>query len=502
MDDYIIGRLESVTIDNNGEGGLGGSKGEIVLAAVSAVSEHGSGGVRVQKVQAPAVNWYEASDGDDLLSLTSGRRYGLPFLCLREAEMGERLMVTLTLVEDDTPALSALADVGTRVVPAVGSAVGSSVASPAVGAGVGAGLEAVSGAIRSSWDQDVIAVHSNVLLRDDDWGVGRPPVSVSERLDGAARFTYRLERLTVPTGMRVRVRLNRIHVPEDLDTNVWPFTDASDIYVFARAWAGEFTGEIPNQVITRMPASGERSMDTGSVWDVNAVVYEGVAKPFLLTEIAVWDNDRPARTDELHGMITDFRTTSDLFRAFHARGWRPIREQVSCGPHLTLDYQIEPVDPLTVELQEWWSADRGDHYTTTHPLWTAAARNHHHHDYVRLGSLGYAYSKDVPQPPGTVPIYSWWSPSRGDNFTTTQPDWAGRPGDRRAPDYGFVRIDGYLYDPILPQPTGTVPVYSWWSPRRQDNRMTNAREWAGPLRATRAPDYTCFRLDGYALTIF
>jgi hypothetical protein len=499
MDTYIVGRLDSVAIDDNSEGGFAGSKSEIVLAAVSASSDHG-GGSRVQKVQAPAVNWYEASDGDDLLGLTSGRRTGLPFLCFRERDMGERLMVTLTLVEDDTPALSAVAEVATQVIPAVGGAVGSSVASPAVGAGVGAGLEAVSAAIRSSWNQDVIAVHSNVLLRDDGWGVGRPPVSVSERRDGAARFTYRMERLTVPTGVRVRVRLNRIHVPDDLDTN-FIFTDASDVYIFARAWAGEFTGEVPNQVITRLPTSGERSMDSGAVWDVNAVLYEGLAKPFLLTEIAVWDNDRPAKTDVLHGMITDFRTTSELFQAFHALGWRPIRERISCGPHLTLDYQIEPVDPLTVELQEWWSADRGDHYTTTHPSWTAAAPNYHHHDYVRLGSLGYAYSRELPQPPGTVPIYSWWSPSRGDNFTTTQSAWAG-PGDRRAPDYGFVRVDGYLHDPRLPQPTGTIPVYSWWSPGRQDNRMTNARDWAGPLRATRAPDYTCFRLEGYALTVF
>lgn len=98
----------------------------------------------------------------------------------------------------------------------------------------------------------------------------------------------------------------------------------------------------------------------------------------------------------------------------------------------------------------------------------------------------------------TVPIFSWWSASRRDNFATSKPDWAGRPGDRRAGqgDYRFIRVEGSLFSPDHPQPENTVPVHLWWSEERADNVL------ASDLDGSRsAPDdgYVWVGLQGYAL---
>jgi hypothetical protein len=117
------------------------------------------------------------------------------------------------------------------------------------------------------------------------------------------------------------------------------------------------------------------------------------------------------------------------------------------------------------------------------------------YDFVRLE--GSVCSPDVSQPPGTVPLYGWWSLSRGDNFATTDPGWAGNPGDSRPPDYDFVRLEGYVYSPDAPQPPGTVPLYSWWSLSRGDNFVTTDPAWAGEPGDTVPPDYDFVRLEGY-----
>jgi hypothetical protein len=75
-----------------------------------------------------------------------------------------------------------------------------------------------------------------------------------------------------------------------------------------------------------------------------------------------------------------------------------------------------------------------------------------------------------------VPLHTWYSASRGDYFSTTDPQWRGRPGDKRAPDYVFVRVEGgVLAEPLV----GTRPLYHWWSPARGDNFVTTDAAWAG-----------------------
>lgn len=159
-----------------------------------------------------------------------------------------------------------------------------------------------------------------------------------------------------------------------------------------------------------------------------------------------------------------------------------------------------PLAPFFSPLHGWWSLSRGDNFATTQPSWVGSYGQTRSPDYNFVRPEGYVFSLSYLQPKGTVPLYSWHSPSREDNFLTSDPNWAGEPGDSRSPDYGFVRVEGYIYDPSLPQPPGTLPLYSWYSPSRGDNFATTHPSWVGASGQTRSPDYQFVRLEGYVLS--
>ncbi len=94
-----------------------------------------------------------------------------------------------------------------------------------------------------------------------------------------------------------------------------------------------------------------------------------------------------------------------------------------------------------------------------------------------------------------VELHTWYSPSRGDYFTTTDPAWVGSPGATRAPDYRFVRVEGHVLGAAFPQ-DGTTPLYHWWHPTRGDNFLTTSSAWAGAVGTVRS-GYTLFRIEGH-----
>jgi hypothetical protein len=155
--------------------------------------------------------------------------------------------------------------------------------------------------------------------------------------------------------------------------------------------------------------------------------------------------------------------------------------------------------PERVALYSWWSPSRNDHFATTNAAWAGQPGDIRPPDYEFVRREGSVCSPSVPQPPGTVTIYTWWSPSRSDHFATSNPAWAGQLGDRRPPDYEFVGREGYIYSPDVPPPPGTAPLYSWWSPSRGDNVATSNAAWAGKLGDIKTPDYEFVRLEGYVL---
>jgi hypothetical protein len=146
-----------------------------------------------------------------------------------------------------------------------------------------------------------------------------------------------------------------------------------------------------------------------------------------------------------------------------------------------------------VPFNSWWSSFREDNWATSQHAPLADQPLTPDYGYVRLE--GCIYNPDLPKPPGTIQLFSWWSPSRGDNWVTTLfPNDGGKP---LSPDYGFVRLEGYIFRPDLPQPPGTLPLYSWWSPSRSDNWITSLFPDRGGQPLT--PDYGFVRLEGYVV---
>lgn len=148
----------------------------------------------------------------------------------------------------------------------------------------------------------------------------------------------------------------------------------------------------------------------------------------------------------------------------------------------------------SVPIHSWYSPSRGDNFATSDSRWNGrpGERRSPDYGYVRMEGSLLAPARETPR--GAVPVYSWYSPSRGDNFLTSDPRWAGREGDTRSPDYRFVRLEGYLHDRPL---AGTMPLQSFWDPDRGDNFATSDPRWIGQVGDRRSPNYRLYRTEGW-----
>lgn len=152
-------------------------------------------------------------------------------------------------------------------------------------------------------------------------------------------------------------------------------------------------------------------------------------------------------------------------------------------------------------LYTWYSPSRGDHFTTTDPRWAAEIGHLRSPDYTLVRIEGSVLSPDYPQPPDTTPIYSFWNPARGDNFLSSNPAWTSR---EEQDGYRRFRLEGYVYN--APK-AGTRPLVSLWSPSRADNYSTTDPRVAVRLNASAGNPsgtmaggaYNTYRIEGYVL---
>ena len=153
----------------------------------------------------------------------------------------------------------------------------------------------------------------------------------------------------------------------------------------------------------------------------------------------------------------------------------------------------------TIPLVSWWSPSRADNFTTADARWAGCAGSVRSPDYGFVRTEGYIFNPSLPQPGGTVRLYNWYSAARGDNYLTTHPRWSQWAGDGgvREPNYGFVRLEGFVFDPNGSQPVGTVPLYGWYSGSREDNWTSAAFASEGSRNVGLTPDYGPPFLMGY-----
>jgi hypothetical protein len=128
---------------------------------------------------------------------------------------------------------------------------------------------------------------------------------------------------------------------------------------------------------------------------------------------------------------------------------------------------------LTEPLRHWYSPGRGDHYTTTDPSFQPQP------DYVELAPVGFVAAPELDLEQGMVPLVSWYSESLHDHLTTSDPAWA--EGTQHG-DYVFVRREGGLY---LQDPGGAVGLSQWVIGNEPDHATTvdPPGQGAQPVRA-------------------
>lgn len=130
----------------------------------------------------------------------------------------------------------------------------------------------------------------------------------------------------------------------------------------------------------------------------------------------------------------------------------------------------------TVPLVAFYSPSAGDFFTTSQPAWTCRLHgcSGEFGDYQLYGMQGHVYNPDLPQPAGTLPLWHWFSEAREDNLLTTHPDWNPADGHTRESGeaYQFVRLAGY----IKPVGSAGLPLTNFWKAENGDNAaLTTAR---------------------------
>ena len=125
----------------------------------------------------------------------------------------------------------------------------------------------------------------------------------------------------------------------------------------------------------------------------------------------------------------------------------------------------------TVPLFSWWNANRADNFTTSSSFWTVdvnsltwdgenvtSNENSTKEGYSLYRLEGYVFDPSKPQPPNTIPLFSWWNAKRTDNFLTSNPAWNISPNSisssgeilnpnniNKIEGYQVYRLEGYIY---------------------------------------------------------
>ncbi|NES97811.1 MAG: hypothetical protein F6K32_21890 [Desertifilum sp. SIO1I2] len=161
------------------------------------------------------------------------------------------------------------------------------------------------------------------------------------------------------------------------------------------------------------------------------------------------------------------------------------------GQYRTEGFLLPEIERVT-SLYTWYSAARQDHFTTTDPAWAGIVgdRRVSGVEYELMRIEGRVFSPDTPQPKGTRALWSFWNPSRGDNFLTTQSRWVR---SRSQEGYKRFRLEGFIYPDTSPGP-GRALLISYWNPNAQDNAATTARP--GEIR-TLTSGWQQYRREGF-----
>lgn len=291
---YIVVRLDKVSVYDDHDGGAAGPEGEIQYVAVVATGDRGDEPNIVQTTGFPYENWYEAQDGGRNAVFMDGHDRAIPIFAFAEADMGEELLINITVVDDDST--SEFVIVGHEVVRHIATVVTAALAGPGAGALANTVSSQVQELIEEGAEMDLVGTHSHQLLRSQNFGMTQD--------DGYSQaFSYRAGDMKVDyTVMKVRqeadfanwclrLTLDRVKIVQDADG--FPAGEG-EIYIRARAADG-YAGTLLNERSRHFPNNGTRDVDGGDNYPLpdNRILYESCSglPPFLYAEVGVFEDD-------------------------------------------------------------------------------------------------------------------------------------------------------------------------------------------------------------------
>lgn len=267
---------------------------------------------------------------------------------------------------------------------------------------------------------------------------------------------------------------------------------------------GSTCGTVQTAYVCLSGISGSRifrSGDTGLSWtDATGDMEEGVNISCLLVDPS--DDETVYAGTDLGVYYTDnggsqwAKVSRDLPMVpfVTALAWRPNLDKIVVGTYGRGIWEARVKSQPIAELHGWWSGGYGDNFATRDLDWRGCSGESRSPDYGWVRVEGRLYTT---RPKGTIPLYRWYSQQLPDNVLTTDAAWG--PGTVHQPDYQYVRAEGYIYRPDVTPPAGAVGLYTWYSPGRGDYFTTSHPTWVGNPGDTHSPDYTCIRKEGYLL---
>lgn len=346
---------------------------------------------------------------------------------------------------------------------------------------------------------------------------------------------------------------SRIAIPAPVSTHLPDTLDGVRRFLGAQTYqAVGFTSAQPTRQSAPMTFTQYPYLDgIDSLGDINMVVVGGRSQiqpgdsgsPLFITRTVaghpqryvIGINQGVGPTGNRYSLTgINLRQRGELLRMPYVRSNLDLRRASPTGEWLNNVLYSESYSRSAQRpLFNWYSADRKDNKLSSDPRWVSDPRgcpvdttgqyldpNRHQNGYRMYRHEGFVFDPKATQPPGTVPLWSWFNPVRNDNFTTSDPRWGVALTRLRwsgeqfaAPQitrdgYTLYRLEGYIYSPLLPQPPDTLPLYSWFHPGRNDNFHTTDPAWSVPVSAlTRSGEnlsgevvrdgYQLFRLEGY-----
>jgi hypothetical protein len=198
-------------------------------------------------------------------------------------------------------------------------------------------------------------------------------------------------------------------------------------------------------------------------------IWGAIGKGFkAIVKFALPDCDGPVAGDaKLYDAASLYAWTSQA-NPYNMSGFYPGTDSADgCGSNsrYNVAWSIErwPADESLVPLKLYYSPERDDNYTTATAAGQYSAKEGPSwmDGFVRFEGFVSPTPRD-----GLVPLKLYWSPERGDNFTTGT---AQGEQDALGSGYTYVRDEGY----ISPVPgDGLAPLKLYWSPVHEDNFTT------------------------------